>query len=131
MNKVILIGRLGADPETRSTQGGTDVANFNLATSESWKDSSGKKQERTEWCRIVVWGKLAGLCAQYLKKGSLAMIEGKLQTRKWVDKDGNDRYTTEVVAMNVKFLESKGGSKNPDDNLPPGGPDDVDEFFQH
>jgi single-strand DNA-binding protein len=133
VNKVIIIGRLGGDPELHSTQAGTAVANFNLATSESWKDKDGSKQERTEWHRVVVWGKLADLCTKYLSKGSLAMVEGKLQTRKWQDKDGHDRHTTEVVAMTVKFLEPKGGgSKNADDNLPAsGGPDDENEFFQH
>jgi single-strand DNA-binding protein len=104
VNRVTLLGRLGANPETRNTNTGMTVANFNLATSESWNDKNGQKQERTEWHRIVVWGKLAELCGQYLSKGRQVYIEGKLQTRQWDDKDGNKRYTTEVVANSVQFL---------------------------
>lgn len=105
VNKVILIGRLGNNPEIRYTGGGAAVANFNIATSESWNDkSSGQRQERTEWHRIVVWGKLAELCNQYLAKGRQVFVEGRLQTRQWDDKDGNKRYTTEVVAATVQFL---------------------------
>lgn len=108
INKVILIGRLGQDPEVRYTSNGGAVANFSLATSESWTDKQGAKQERTEWHRIVVWGKLGELCGQYLSKGRQAFIEGKLQTRDWTDKEGGKRYTTEVVAQNVQFLGSPG-----------------------
>ncbi len=104
INKVILIGRLGSNPEVRYTTGGGAVANFNLATNESWTDKAGQKQERTEWHRIVVWGKLGELCGQYLTKGRQAFIEGRLQTREWNDKEGAKRYTTEIVAQNVQFL---------------------------
>lgn len=105
INKVILVGRLGADPEIRYTQSGAGVTNFNLATSETWVDRDGQKQERTEWHRIVVWGKMAETCAQFLTKGRQVYVEGRLQTRSWDDKDGNKRYTTEVVATTVQFLD--------------------------
>jgi single-strand DNA-binding protein len=109
VNKVIIVGRLGADPELKYTSSGTAVARLNLATSEQWKDkSTGDKQERTEWHRVVVWAKLAELCGQYLKKGRQAYVEGRLQTRSWEDKEGNKRYTTEVVAQTVQFLGSTG-----------------------
>jgi single-strand DNA-binding protein len=104
VNKVLLIGRLGNNPEIRYTNTGTAVANFNLATSESWNDKTGQKQERTEWHRVVVWGKLAELCEKYLAKGRQCFVEGRLQTRSWDDKDGNKRYTTEIVANVVQFL---------------------------
>jgi single-strand DNA-binding protein len=104
VNKVLLIGRLGNNPEIRYTNTGTAVANFNLATSESWNDKQGQKQERTEWHRVVVWGKLAELCEKYLAKGRQCFVEGRLQTRSWDDKDGNKRYTTEIVASTVQFL---------------------------
>jgi single-strand DNA-binding protein len=104
VNKVLLIGRLGNKPEIRYTNTGTGVANFNLATSENWNDKNGQKQERTEWHRVVVWGKLAELCEKYLDKGRQCFVEGRLQTRSWDDKDGNKRYTTEVVATTVQFL---------------------------
>jgi len=106
VNKVIIVGNLGKDPEQRHTPQGNAVANFPVATSESWNDKDGQKQERTEWHRIVVWGKLAELCTKYLSKGRKAYIEGRLQTRAWDDKDGNKRYTTEVVATTVQFLDS-------------------------
>ena len=109
VNKVILIGNLGADPEVRYTPDGAPVANFNLATSESWNDrSSGEKQERTEWHRLVVWRKLAEIAGQYLKKGSKIYIEGKLQTRSWEDQSGQKRYTTEVVVNELQMLDSRG-----------------------
>lgn len=104
VNKVILIGNLGADPEVRFTPGGQAVANFRIATSESWNDKNGQKQERTEWHRIVVWGKLAELCGEYLKKGRQCFVEGRLQTREWTDKENRKNYTTEVVATSVTFL---------------------------
>ncbi|NTX09329.1 single-stranded DNA-binding protein [Myxococcus sp. CA051A] len=104
VNKVILIGNLGADPEVRFTPGGQAVANFRIATSESWQDKNGQKQERTEWHRIVVWGKLAELCGEYLKKGRQCYVEGRLQTREWMDKENRKNYTTEVVANAVTFL---------------------------
>lgn len=108
VNKVILIGRLGNDPEVRYTSNGGAVANFNLATNESWTDKAGAKQERTEWHRVVVWGKLGELCGQYLSKGRQAFVEGRLQTREWNDKEGHKRYTTEVVAQNIQFLGGPG-----------------------
>lgn len=108
VNKVILIGRLGSDPEVRYTSNGGAVANFNMATNESWTDKSGQKQERTEWHRIVVWGKLGELCGQYLSKGRQAFVEGRLQTREWNDKEGSKRYTTEIVAQNIQFLGGPG-----------------------
>lgn len=104
VNKVILLGRLGQDPELKYTPSGMAVCNFSLATSESWQDKAGAKQERTEWHKIQVWGKLAELCNQYLAKGRQAFIEGQVQTRSWDDKDGNKRYTTEIVAKTVQFL---------------------------
>lgn len=107
VNKVILIGRLGQDPELKYTPSGSPVCNFSLATSENWVDKSGQKQEKTEWHRVVVWGKLAELCGQYLSKGREAYIEGKLQTRSYDDKEGNKRYTTEVQALSVQFLGGK------------------------
>lgn len=108
VNKVILIGNLGADPEVRFTPGGQAVANFRVATNESWNDKNGQKQERTEWHRIVVWGKLAELCGEYLKKGRQAYVEGRLQTREWTDKEGKKNYTTEIVANTVQFLGGGG-----------------------
>lgn len=108
INKVLLIGRLGTNPEVRYTTNGGAVANFNLATNESWTDKAGQKQERTEWHKVVVWGKMAELCGQYLTKGRQAYVEGRLQTREWTDKEGGKRYTTEIVAQNVQFLGGAG-----------------------
>lgn len=110
VNKVILVGRLGQDPELRYTPSGMAVCNFTLATSESWTDKNGEKQERTEWHRVVIWGKLAELCNQYLSKGRQAYLEGALQTRSWEDKEGVKRYTTEIVAKTVQFLGTSAGS---------------------
>ena len=110
VNKVILLGRLGQNPEIRYTPGGAAVANFSIATNEAWQDKNGQKQERTEWHRIVVWGKLAELCSQYLTKGRQAYIEGSLQTRQWQDKDGQTRYTTEVKAQTVQFIGAGAGA---------------------
>ena len=112
VNKVILVGRLGQNPEVRYTPSGAAVANFSVATNESWMDKSGQKQERTEWHRIVVWGKLAELCSQYLTKGRQAYIEGRLQTRQWQDKDGQTKYTTEIQAQTVQFLGAGAGADN-------------------
>ena len=110
VNKVILLGNLGADPEVRFTPGGQPVANFRMATTDSWMDkNSNQRQERTEWHRVVVWGKLAELCGEYLKKGRQCYVEGRLQTREWQDKDGQKRYTTEVVANQVVFLGGREG----------------------
>lgn len=104
LNKVMLLGRLGQEPELRYTPSGQAVCNFSMATSEAWSDKSGQKQERTEWHRIVVWGKMGELCNQYLSKGRQVLIEGSLQTRSWEAKDGSKRYTTEIVAKNVQFI---------------------------
>ena len=106
-NKAILIGRLGRDPEVRYTTSGTAVADFSVATNEIWTDQSGERQERTEWHRIVVWRRLAEICEKYLRKGSLVMIEGRIQTREWDDRDGNRRRTTEIVALGMKMLDSR------------------------
>jgi single-strand DNA-binding protein len=138
VNKVILIGNLGGDPEKRVTAGGQVVTNFNIATTERWNDKSGQKQERTEWHRIVVWGQQAENCAQYLSKGRPVYVEGSLRTRQWDDKDGNKRYTTEVVAQRVQFLGSPTGERRGQDAQPAqvggevasetpfgGGPDDI------
>ena len=109
VNRVILIGNLGADPEIRYTAGGAAVANISIATSESWKDKeSGEKQERTEWHKVVFFGRLAEIVAEYLKKGSQVYIEGSLRTNKWQDKEGNDRYTTEIIASEMQMLGNKG-----------------------
>ena len=105
INKVMLIGNLGSDPELRFTPSGVQVANFSLATSESWTDKSGERQERAEWHRIVLWRRLAEVAGQYLKKGSKIYIEGKLQTRSWEDQNGQKRYTTEVVANSMEMLD--------------------------
>lgn len=105
VNKVIILGRLGQDPELKYTPSGAAVCNFSLATSETWNDkNSGQKQEKTEWHRVVVWGKLAELCNQYLAKGRQAFVEGRLQTRSWDDKDGQKKYTTEINATTVQFI---------------------------
>jgi single-strand DNA-binding protein len=110
LNKVMLIGHLGADPELRYTQAGAPVTNFNMATTESWNDREGGKKKRTEWHKVVVFGKLAEICNDYLRKGRQAYVEGRLQTRQWDDRDGNKRYTTEVVARDVIFLGGGGGT---------------------
>ena len=111
VNKVILIGNLGKDPETRYLPSGEAVTNITLATTESWKDKkSGEKQEHTEWHRISFFGRLAEIAGEYLKKGSPCYVEGRIRTRKWQDKEGQDRYTTEVVADRMQLLGSRGGS---------------------
>ena len=116
VNKVILLGYLGASPELKYTTSGVAVATFNLATNESWKDKDGNKKEETDWHRVVVWRKLAEIVAQYLHKGSRVYLEGKQKTRSWEDKDGIKRYTTEVIVENFKMLDSKGDGKG---NIPP------------
>ena len=108
INKVILIGNLGRDPEVRYTQGGSAVANINLATNEVWNDKSGQRQERTEWHRVVVWGKQAEIAKEYLTKGRQIYVEGSLQTRQWEDKDGQKRYTTEVRCQRFVMLGGRG-----------------------
>lgn len=107
LNKAFLIGRLGQDPEVRTTQGGTTVANFSLATSSRYKDKNGEWKESTEWHKIVAWGRLAEIARDYLKKGSQVYIEGPLQTNKWQDKQGVDRFTTEIKALSITMLDSK------------------------
>lgn len=109
VNKVILVGNLGKDPESRYLPDGGAVCSFSVATTDKWKDKSGETQERTEWHRISTFSKLAEICGEYLKKGSQVYIEGRLQTRKWQDKDGNDRYTTEIVADRMQMLGSRAG----------------------
>jgi single-strand DNA-binding protein len=114
VNKVILVGRLGKDPDVRYTPDGTMVTNFNLATDEQWKDKNGEKVQKTEWHRIVTWGKLAEICGNYLVKGKLVFIEGRIQTRSWEDKEGVKRFTTEIIASNMQMLDSKGQNKTED-----------------
>lgn len=110
VNRVILIGNLGRDPEMRYAPSGDAITNFSIATTDTWKDKSGAKQERTEWHRISMFGKLAEIAGEYLKKGSTCYIEGRLQTRKWQDKEGNERQTTEVVADRMQMLGGKGSN---------------------
>ena len=117
INKVILIGNVGADPELRYTASGAGVTNFNIATNESWTDKSGERQENTEWHRIVVWGRLAEICNQYLRKGSKVYIEGRLQTRNWEGQDGQKRYTTEIVARDMQMLDSRDESMGGDPGM--------------
>jgi single-strand DNA-binding protein len=125
MNKYMILGHLGRDPELRHTQSGKAVTNFSVATSESWvKD--GEKQERTEWHRVVCWGKLAETCAKFLSKGRQVLVEGKAQTREWEDKEGNKRQTTELNAMNVQFLGGgKGDNKGGGQQAPAPTDDDI------
>lgn len=111
VNKVILIGHLGADPETRAMPSGSSVANLRLATTESWRDKqSGEQQERTEWHRVALFGRLAEIASEYLRKGSQVYIEGSLRTRKWQDKQGNERFSTEIVGNEMQMLGGRGGS---------------------
>lgn len=117
VNKVILIGRLGTDPEMKYTNTGTPVCNLNIATSETWLDKDGQKKDRTEWHRIVVWSKLAQVCGEYLKKGRQVYVEGRLQTRSWQDKSGNKRYTTEIIANSVQFLGSQDRKESSKEDL--------------
>ena len=121
VNKVILIGNLGVDPEVRYTPQGTAIATFRIATNESWTDKSGQRQDRTEWHRIVVWGRQGELCGEYLSKGRQVFLEGRLQTREWTDKENHKNYTTEVVATHVVFLGSQapGQGANPNPNPRP------------
>lgn len=112
VNKAILIGNLGADPEVRYTQSGTQVTTFRMATTERRKGQDGQVQEITEWHRVVTWSRLAEICGQYLHKGSRVYIEGRIQTRKWQDQNGQDRYTTEIVAQEMKMLSPRGGSES-------------------
>ena len=138
INKVILVGNLGADPETRYMPSGSAVTNLSVATSESWKDKqTGEQKDRTEWHKVVMFDRLAEIAAEYLRKGSQVYIEGKLQTRKWQDRDGNDRWTTEVRANEMQMLGGRGGGggaapmssdSRPSSSPPPQpGPDDFDD----
>ena len=125
VNKVILLGNLGKDPETRYTTGGEAVTNLNIATSETWKDKSGEKQEKTEWHRVVLFGRQAEIAGEYLKKGRSVYIEGRLQTRKYTDKDGVEKYSTEVVGDRMQLIggarEGGGGGGDADFSAPAGG----------
>lgn len=128
VNKVILVGRLGADPELKSVGQGQSVARLSLATSENWVSKDGQKQERTEWHRVVVWGKQAENCAKHLAKGRQVYVEGRLQTRQWEDPQGQKRYSTEVVATTVQFLGSAGAGASSNDGYGPSqdfGPEPV------
>ena len=113
VNKVILVGNLGRDPEVRYTASGTPVANFTMATTERWSDQSGERKERTEWHRIVVWGKQAEIAGEYLRKGRQVYVEGSLQTREWTDREGNKRQTTEVRAQRFQMLGGRGDAEAP------------------
>ena len=130
VNKAILVGRLGKDPEIKYTPSGTAIANFTMATSENYKDKDGQKQERTEWHRIVAFGKLAEICGEYLAKGKQVYVEGRIQTRSWDDKDGNKKYMTEIVANIMQMLgkadESATGASAADSSVVPESPQ-VDE----
>ncbi len=133
VNKVIVVGNLGQDPDTKYLPSGSAVTNISVATSESWKDKqTGEKKERTEWHRVAAFGRLAEIMAEYLRKGSQVYIEGKLRTRKWQDKDGNDRYTTEIIADQMQMLGGRQESKpaptpQAPQPQPEPGPDDFDD----
>lgn len=135
LNKAMIIGRLGQDPDVRYTQSNTAVANLSIATSERYKDNQGEWKERTEWHRVVAWGRLAEICQEYLKKGSQVYIEGPIQTRKWEDKEGQTRYTTEIKALTMTMLDSKGDRsgedvpKKPDNSQPVSSSVDLNEDF--
>lgn len=132
LNKAMVIGYLGADPELRHLDSGTAVCNFSMATNEKWKDRDGEAQESTEWHRIVVWGKQGENCNEYLAKGRQAYVEGRIETREWEDKDGNRRWTTEIVAQRVLFMSSEGDGGKRRNEPPPrdeqsGPPDTHDD----
>jgi len=124
----MIIGRLGQDPDLKGTPNGTQVCNFSVATTESWKDKNGNKQEKTEWHRIVVWGKLAEICGQYLSKGRQVYIEGSLQTRSW-EKDGVKRYSTEINAKTVQFLGGAQGGIDQNNNSRQADEDESESFY--
>ena len=132
VNKVILVGNLGADPELRYTSGGRGVANFRIATSRQWTSKDGEKHEETEWHRIVTWDKLAEICGEYLKKGSSVYIEGRLQTRSWEDQSGAKRWSTEVVANEMKMLGGRQtpGEERSSSSSPEPPPDDLPSTFE-
>ena len=137
INKVIIVGNLGADPETRYMPSGSAVTNMTVATNESWKDKqTGEQKDRTEWHKVAMFNRLAEVAAEYLRKGSQVYIEGKLRTRKWQDRDGNDRWTTEIIADEMQMLGSRGGAggsapmsqdPGPSSASPQPGPDDFDD----
>jgi single-strand DNA-binding protein len=135
LNKAMIIGRLGQDPDVRYTQSNTAVANLSVATSERYKDKQGEWKENTEWHRVVAWGRLAEICQEYLKKGSQVYIEGPIQTRKWEDKEGQTRYTTEIKALTMTMLDSKGDRgggdvpPKPDNSQPVSSNVDLNEDF--
>lgn len=136
LNKAMIIGRLGRDPEVRYTQSNTAVATLSVATSERYKDKQGEWKENTEWHRVVAWGRLAEICQEYLKKGSQVYIEGPIQTRQWEDKEGQTRYTTEIKALTMTMLDSKGSSdggenvpSQPDSSQPVSSNVDLSEDF--
>lgn len=131
LNKATLIGNLGADPETRYMQDGTCVCNIRIATTERFKDKSGERQERTEWHRVVLWGKLGEIAAQYLHKGSQVYIEGKIETRKWTNKEGVDVYTTEIRANEMKMLGGKGDARGETHGNRPAQPGQYNPSNQH
>jgi single-strand DNA-binding protein len=131
VNKVILVGRLGRDPETRYTGGGQAVANFSVATDETYKDRNGERQKRTEWHKIVVWGKQAEIAQQYLKKGSLVFIEGRIQSREWQDKEGQKRTSFEIVASNFRMLGGRGESGGASGGIGGGASRGGGEDFEH
>jgi single-strand DNA-binding protein len=130
VNKVILVGNLGADPETRFMPSGGSVTNLSLATSETWKDKqTGQPQERTEWHRVVFFNRLAEVAAEYLRKGSKLYVEGAIRTRKWQDQSGQDRYTTEIVGSEMQMLDSRGGSGGDNDAGTGGGMDNYEQSY--
>ncbi|HKL20059.1 MAG TPA: single-stranded DNA-binding protein [Halalkalibaculum sp.] len=135
LNKAMIIGRLGQDPDVRYTQSNTAVANLSVATSERYKDKSGEWKENTEWHRVVAWGRLAEICQEYLKKGSQVYIEGPIQTRSWEDKDGQTKYTTEIKALTMTMLDSKGSGgggnvpEKPKNSQPVSSNVDLNENF--
>ncbi len=127
VNKAILVGNLGADPEMRYTPSGTAVANFNIATSETRKNKEGQKEVQTEWHKIVAFGRLAEICGEYLSKGKQVYVEGRIQNRNWEDRDGNKRYTTEIIINTMQMLGSKEGARSDAGaGAPQGGPPDTD-----
>jgi single-strand DNA-binding protein len=128
VNKVILIGNLGADPELRYTPSGAAVANFNMATTEKWKDKEGQSQERTEWHRIILWNRQAEIAKEYLRKGSSVYIEGRIQNRSYDDKDGVKKYITEIIAQRMQFLGGRGAapSEGGPSEPPPAPPNKID-----
>ncbi len=134
LNKAMIIGRLGADPDVRYTQSNTAVANMSVATTDRFKDRNGELQEKTEWHRVVVWNRLAEICQQYLKKGSLVYFEGKIETNEWEDKEGQKRYTTEIRAFNMQMLDSRGdqaggSSQNSGGGKPASKTVEIDDSF--